>query len=164
MRRASGSIVANPVLVGAVTVLVVIVAGFLAYNANNGLPFVPTRELNIEIQSGSNLVNGNQVREGGFPVGVVESLNPPRLSAGSVGAMLKLKLDQKLGPVPQTAQFNIRPRSALGLKYVELTRGPSKVRYQGQVVTIPNYRDGATVPVRGEDPVTHQMRTNTRVQ
>ena len=35
----------TPCSSGAVTVLVVIVAVFLAYNANNGLPFVPTREL-----------------------------------------------------------------------------------------------------------------------
>ena len=28
-------------LVGAVTTLVIVVAVFLAYNANNGLPFVP---------------------------------------------------------------------------------------------------------------------------
>ena len=40
--RTAQSIIANPVLVGAVTLLVVIVAVFLAYNANNGLPFVPT--------------------------------------------------------------------------------------------------------------------------
>ena len=38
---------ANPVLVGAVTVLAVLVAVFLAYNANQGLPFVPTRELKV---------------------------------------------------------------------------------------------------------------------
>ena len=31
----------SPTLVGAVTVLIVILAVFLAYNANNGLPFVP---------------------------------------------------------------------------------------------------------------------------
>ena len=37
-----GSIAASPTLVGAVTVLVVVVAVFLAYQANNGLPFVPT--------------------------------------------------------------------------------------------------------------------------
>ena len=36
MSRRSTSIAANPVLIGAVTVLVVIVAVFLAYNANNG--------------------------------------------------------------------------------------------------------------------------------
>ena len=33
-RRPNASIVANPVLVGAVTTLVVLVAVFLAYNAN----------------------------------------------------------------------------------------------------------------------------------
>ena len=35
------SIAGNPVLIGAATVLVVIVAVFLSYNANQGLPFVP---------------------------------------------------------------------------------------------------------------------------
>ena len=45
MNRRSTSVAANPVLIGAATVLVVIVAVFLAYNANNGLPFVPTYKL-----------------------------------------------------------------------------------------------------------------------
>jgi tetratricopeptide (TPR) repeat protein len=36
---------ANPVLIGAVTVLIAIIAVFLAYNANTGLPFVPTRPM-----------------------------------------------------------------------------------------------------------------------
>ena len=35
--RAASSVFANPVLVGAVTVLIVIVAVFLSYNANQGL-------------------------------------------------------------------------------------------------------------------------------
>ena len=41
-RRGAGSIAANPVLIGAATTLVIVVAVFLAYNANSGLPFVPT--------------------------------------------------------------------------------------------------------------------------
>ena len=44
-RRATTAIVASPVLVGAVTPLVTVVAVFLAYNANNALPFVPTKTL-----------------------------------------------------------------------------------------------------------------------
>ncbi len=55
----------NRALVGATTVLVVIVAVFLAYNANNGLPFVPTTQLKVDVSNGSNLVQGNDVREGG---------------------------------------------------------------------------------------------------
>ena len=39
--RARRAIAGNPVLIGAATVLVVIVAVFLSYNANQGLPFVP---------------------------------------------------------------------------------------------------------------------------
>jgi virulence factor Mce-like protein len=124
-RRPSGSIVANPVLVGAVTVLVALVAVFLAYNANNGLPFVPTRELKVDISNASNLVRGNDVRQGGFRVGVVDDIKPIRLAGGGVGAQLVLKLDKGHGEVPTDSSATIRPRSALGLKYVELTRGRS---------------------------------------
>ena len=114
-RRGSASIVANPVLVGAVTTLVVIVAVFLAYNANNGLPFVPTRQLNVQISNGANLVKGNEVREGGFRVGVVEQMEPVRLPDGTVGAKLKLKLDKKVGALTVDTTVKIRARSALGL-------------------------------------------------
>src|SRR4051794_32944541 len=125
-RRGSASIVANPVLVGAVTALVVIVAVFLAYNANNGLPFVPTRGLNVQVDNGAELVKGNEVRSGGFRVGVVQDMKPVRLANGQVGALLKLKLDEKFGAVPVDSSVVVRPRSSLGLKYVELVRGTSK--------------------------------------
>ena len=50
----------------------VIVAVFLAYNANTGLPFVPTYELKAEVPNAANLVKGNDVRIGGTRVGVVD--------------------------------------------------------------------------------------------
>jgi virulence factor Mce-like protein len=123
--RRNSSIVANPVLVGAVTTLVVVVAVFLAYNANNGLPFVPTRVLNVQVDNGAELVPGNEVRSGGFRVGVVTDMEPAKLANGKVGAVLKLKLDQKFGAVPVDSKVIIRPRSSLGLKYVEFERGKS---------------------------------------
>ena len=122
--RAASSVFANPVLVGAVTVLVVIVAVFLSYNANNGLPFVPTTSLKVRFANGQNLVKGNEIRSGGFRVGVVEDMKPVQLSAGRVGAELKLKLDKTIGKIPEDSRWRIRPRSALGLKYLELDRGP----------------------------------------
>src|SRR3954453_1985224 len=125
-RAPAASIVANPVLVGAVTTLVVIVAVFLAYNANNGLPFVPTRSLRVQISNGAELVPGNEVRAGGFRIGVVDDMKPVRLANGRIGAELHLKLDKKIGPVPVDTTVEIRPRSALGLKYVEFTKGKSK--------------------------------------
>jgi virulence factor Mce-like protein len=128
---------ANPVLVGAVTVLTVIVAVFLAYNANQGLPFVPTRELKVDIADGSNLVAGNDVREGGYRIGLVSSLNPVELASGQVGAQLTLQLDQARGAVPADSRVSVEPRSLLGLKYVELIRGSSSRVFP----------DGGTLPI-----------------
>ena len=125
-RRPAGSIAANPVLIGAVTILVALVAVFLAYNANNGLPFVPTRQLKVDIANASNLVRGNDVREGGFRIGVVDDIKPIRLPGGAVGAQLILKLDKGHGKIPADSSVTIRPRSVLGLKFVELTRGRSR--------------------------------------
>ncbi len=77
-RRGTASIGASPVLIGAATVLVALVAVFIAYNANSGLPFVPTYDLNAELPSGGKLVKGNEVRVGGFRVGVVKDIKPKR--------------------------------------------------------------------------------------
>src|ERR1700684_3841727 len=99
-RRSQPSALANPVLVGAMTVLVIMVAVFLAYNANNGLPFVPTKQLKVDIASGSDLVPGNEVREGGFRIGLVSDLKPIALKTGQVGAQLTLQLNQAEGNVP----------------------------------------------------------------
>ena len=126
MRRRGQSIAGNPVLIGAVTTLVTVVAIYLAYNANNGLPFVPTYEHNVKVPNGSKLVEGNDVREGGFRIGVVEKISNTRGPNGAAGATLRLKLDQSAGPIPQDSTLVIRPRSALGLKYVEVTRGSSR--------------------------------------
>ena len=57
---------------GAVTLLVAIVAVFLSYNANSGLPFVPTYDLKAELPNAANLVAGNEVRIGGARVGVID--------------------------------------------------------------------------------------------
>jgi virulence factor Mce-like protein len=135
-RRNRASVVASPVLVGAVTTLVVVVAVFLAYNANAGLPFVPTTQLNVDLANGANLVPGNEVRSGGFRVGVVSAMRPVALPGGTVGARITLKLDRKVGAVPEDSRVTVRPRSALGLKYVELERGVSRRTLE----------DGATLP------------------
>jgi virulence factor Mce-like protein len=133
----SPSALSNPVLVGAVTTLVVLVAVFLAYNANNGLPFVPTRELKVDIASGSDLVPGNEVSEGGFQVGLVQSLKAITLPSGQVGAQLTLQLSEAHGRVPVDSTAEIRPRSVLGLKFVDLRVGGSRRVFA----------DGATMPI-----------------
>src|SRR5439155_15448903 len=118
MTRRAPTTVASPVLVGAVTILVTIVAVFLAYNANRGLPFVPTYDVKAELPSGGKLVKGNEVRTGGFRVGVVEDIAPKTVTVAgrqrSV-ALVKLKLDKTVEPLAVDTRLRVRPRSALGL-------------------------------------------------
>jgi virulence factor Mce-like protein len=120
------SIVASPVLIGALTMLVVIVAVFLAYNANAGLPFVPTFDVKAELEGGQNLVASNDVRVGGFRVGSVEKIEPGRnAQTGKAIAIVHMKLDKKIEPIPEDSRVYVRPRSNLGLKFVELSLGKS---------------------------------------
>ena len=125
-RTGAASIVANPVLVGATTMLVVVVAVFLAYNANNGLPFVPTKTLLAEAPNGAEVVKGVEVREGGYRIGIVDDLKPKRLPDGRVVAVLRLKLDDVASPFPADSRIIIRPRSPLALKIVQFERGKSR--------------------------------------
>ena len=140
-------------MVGAVTTLIVIVAVFLAYNANNGLPFVPVYRVSVEVPNAARLVNNNEVRIGGYRVGVVESIEPvadrttcrrplpatvrwPAQAAddtGGVAALLNLKLDKTAEPLPQDSIFRVRYRSAFGLKYLEIVRGNGEDAPEGYI-------------------------------
>lgn len=138
-RKGTASIVASPVLVGAVTTLIVIVAVFLAYNANNGLPFVPTYDVWAQLPNGAQLVKGNEVRVGGFRVGVVDKIVPqfdPRVH--KTIARIHMKLDKSVQPLSKDTTLVVRQRSALGLKYVEITPGHSAQ----------TYRAGDTIPLK----------------
>jgi ABC-type transporter Mla subunit MlaD len=145
VRRAGSSPLANPVLIGAVTILVVIVAIFLSYNANSGLPFVPTYQLNVDVPSAAQLVKGNEVRIGGSRVGAIADIRPKTLDNGRTIATLELKLDKAVEELPTDSTILIRSKSLLGLKYVEITRGDAEEGYEA----------GATVPLSAsrEQPV-----------
>ena len=144
MRNRSGltGVASSPVLVGAVTVLVVIVAVFLAYNANNGLPFVSTYNLNAEVPNADALVKGNEVRIGGVRVGIVNSVVPVQHADGSVAAILSLSLDKNVEPLPSNSTMIIRPKSALGLKYLQIVPGDSRKGFAA----------GETIPVSAARP------------
>jgi phospholipid/cholesterol/gamma-HCH transport system substrate-binding protein len=120
-----GTLAASPTLVGAVTVLVVVVAVFLAYQANQGLPFVPTYKLSAELPNAAAMVPGNEVRIGGARVGQINSIEPITQEDGSVSAKVDMELQQDLDPLPVDSTVVVRSRSALGLKYLELQRGTS---------------------------------------
>jgi virulence factor Mce-like protein len=142
-RRGVSSMAGSPVLVGALTVLVVVVAVFLSYNANKGLPFVPTYDLSAQLPNAAQLVQGNEVRVGGFRVGVVDAVSPKRQADGKTYATIHMKLDKSVEPLPVDSTLVVRARSALGLKYVQITPGDAKA----------GFRTGSTVPLSQAKPL-----------
>ena len=129
----------SPTIIGAITTLIVVVAVFLAYNANNGLPFVPVYRVSVVVPNAARLAPNNEVRIGGTRVGVIESIDAVRIptdggepettpvgpgqDTDGVVARLGLKLDKAASPVPVDSIFRIRYRSSFGLKYLDITRG-----------------------------------------
>ncbi|MFL5833029.1 MAG: MlaD family protein [Solirubrobacterales bacterium] len=144
MRNRSGlsGVASSPILVGAVTVLVVIVAVFLAYNANNGLPFVSTYNLKARVPNADALVKGNEVRIGGVRVGVVKKVVAVQTGDGKVAAELSLSLDKTAEPLPVDSTITVRPKSALGLKFLQVTPGDSNQGFEA----------GETIPVTSAKP------------
>ena len=141
-RRSRAALTASPVLVGAVTVLVTIVAVFLSYNANTGLPFVPTYDLKANLPNASQLVEGFDVRIGGARVGQVSKIEPMRRPDGTTYAQITMKLDKEIEPLPADSTVLVRPRSALGLKYLQIAPGTGEAGFTA----------GATVPIRQARP------------
>jgi ABC-type transporter Mla subunit MlaD len=123
--RRDASIAANPILIGAATLLVTIVGVFLAYNANNGLPFVPTYNVKVLVPDAAELVKGNDVRVGGKRVGTVAQIKAVKTASGRFASELDLKLEKAAQPLRSDTIVTVRPRSTLGLKYLELKPGHS---------------------------------------
>jgi ABC-type transporter Mla subunit MlaD len=127
----------NPILIGALTVLVTVVAVYLAYNATNGLPFVPTYSLHVQVGNAEELQHGTDVNLGGARVGVVSTVTAGRTRTGRAIALLNLKLYESVKPLPVDSRFDIRLKGSIGLKYLQITLGRAR---QG-------YRNGAIVPL-----------------
>jgi ABC-type transporter Mla subunit MlaD len=134
-RREPGML-SNPILIGALTVLATIVAVTLAYQANTGLPFVPKYTLYLQIRNASEVTRNAEVHMGGALVGTVTKVVPVRDAQGQPIALMTLKLNKDVQPLPVDSTFNVRLKGAIGLKYIDLTRGTSTQ----------TYKDGATVP------------------
>ncbi|MFL5883441.1 MAG: MlaD family protein, partial [Thermoleophilaceae bacterium] len=139
-KSATASLVSSPVLVGAVTVMVTLVAVFLAYNANEGLPFVPTYDIKALVPNAGGVTKDNEVRIGGSRVGVVKKITAQPTPSGAVG-VLHMTLDKRLSLRDDTA-LTIRPRSPLGLRYIQVVPGT-----KGKLVP-----QNGTLPLRDAQP------------
>ena len=139
MRRRTGresGMLSNPILIGALTVLAAIVAVTLAYQANNGLPFVPKYTLYLQMRNASEVTRNAEVHMGGALVGTVTKVTPVRDSAGNPVALLTLSLHKDVEPLPADSTFDVRLKGAIGLKYIDLTKGTSTRTYANNA-TVP---------------------------
>ena len=161
--RKRSSLAGSPLLIGAVTTLIVVVAVFLSYNATQGLPFVPTYNLKLVLPETSELQPNSQVRIAGTRVGVISSLTPHQNPAtGRVTAIADLKLEKGVEPLPADTQAVVQSTSSIGTKYLELERGTSQK----------TLKPGATIPVsQTREPVDlnqlfdmFNQRTRTAIQ
>lgn len=131
-----GQTASTPVLIGAVTVLVAIIAVFLAYNADNGLPFVPHYTVYVDFKNAAELTHGADVHLGGDLVGHVDNVAATRDKAGNPIAVATLALNKSIEPLPVDTRFVVRLKGAIGLKYLQVLPGSSRR----------GLADGATVP------------------
>jgi virulence factor Mce-like protein len=143
--RRRNSLAASPLLIGALTVLIAVVAVYVSYGANNGLPFTPTYNIKAELPEASGLEKGNQVRLFGRRIGIVSAIVPRQdPNTGKIAAIVSLKLEKHAGPLPADTTMEVESVSTIGLKYLELKRGHSPQ-------TIP---EGGTIPVsHSREPV-----------
>ena len=121
-----GSLAASPTLVGAVTVLVVVVAVFLAYQANQGLPFVPTYKLSAQLPNAEHPgARATRCGSAGIRVGQIKSVEPvtvndapcpndPTRQCTSDVAKVDMELNQDLKPLPENSTVIVR--SQLGAR------------------------------------------------
>src|SRR5205807_3797301 len=118
----------NPILIGTITILVVVVAVYLSYIAENGLPFVPTYNINVDVANASELVKNADVRIGGARVGQVLTITPEPATRQwpHPFARLGLSLERDLQPLPPDTRYQVRLASVLGGKYLEIIPGRSR--------------------------------------
>jgi virulence factor Mce-like protein len=132
-----GTPLTNPILVGTTIMVALIVGVFLSYNANKGLPFVKTFPLSVRVPDAAELVVGSEVRIGGFRVGQVNKITAePAQGKTPPYAQLTLALDGSIQGIPSDTRVQVRPRSLLGAKYVELDPGDAA-----------NVKPNATLPL-----------------
>jgi virulence factor Mce-like protein len=140
----------NPILVGTITMLVMIVAVYLSYIAENGLPFVPTYNVSVDVPNADELVKNADVRIGGVRVGQVLTITPEPASKSwpHPYAKLGLALQTSLEPLAPDTKYQIRLASVLGGKYLEILPGTS---------TKPGLPDGGTFTLSTNARANHNI-------
>jgi virulence factor Mce-like protein len=149
-RLRNPTVIGSPIVVGTLTIVVLAIAVYLSYIAENGLPFVPTYRVNVQVANADEVGKNADVRVGGARVGQVLTITPE--PANNVFphpyAQLGLSLERGLNRLPPDTHYQVRLASVLGGKYVELI--PGRVRTRG----VP---DGGTLTINANPALNHEL-------
>src|SRR5215469_10640313 len=105
-------------VIGVALLIVVLGASAFAF-ASVGLGGGPSHVLRISFASADGLVSGSDVLEAGAKIGYVSSIEPARTSA----ALVAVAIDDAHWPLHRGVTVDIRPKSLLGEKYVDIHDG-----------------------------------------
>jgi virulence factor Mce-like protein len=143
-------VLGSPILVGTLTIVVIAIAVYLSYIAENGLPFVPTYRVSVQVANADEVSKNADVRIGGARVGQVLSITPepPSSTWPHPYAQLELSLQRNVEPLPADTHYEIRLASVLGGKYLELI--PGRARGGG----VP---DGGTLALNAGPGLNHEL-------
>ncbi len=127
-RKSASGLFSNPILIGTITVLVVIIAVYLSYIAENGLPFVATYDVSVDVSDAAELTKNADVRIGGTRVGQVLTIRAETATRTwpHPFARLGLALNRNLDPLAPDTRYQVRLASVLGAKYLEILPGRLK--------------------------------------
>jgi ABC-type transporter Mla subunit MlaD len=149
-RSRNPSVLSSPILVGTITIIVLGIAVYLSYIAANGLPFVATYRVNVQVANADEVSKNADVRIGGARVGQVLTITPEPRSRNwpHPYAQLGLSLQRSAAPLPPDTHYTIRLSSVLGGKYVELYPGHSRA------AGVP---DGGTLTLNADTRLDHEL-------
>ena len=109
---------ASTLAIGAAAIVVLAIASVIGYRAADTVPGREYYNLQAEFTEADNLSNHYEVRIGGLRAGQV--LNP-RVKDGK--AVVDIRLDKKYQPLRSDSTVQVRLRSAIGVRYLEITPG-----------------------------------------
>jgi ABC-type transporter Mla subunit MlaD len=104
--------------IGLSSILIAAVLIYIGITAPNGTPGRGYYTLRAQFNRADNLVSHYQVRVGGRLIGQVLD---PRIEDGK--AIVDMQLYKDAGPLLSDTTVRVRPRSAIGLRFVDLTPG-----------------------------------------
>jgi phospholipid/cholesterol/gamma-HCH transport system substrate-binding protein len=137
------------------TVATLLVAGAVVAVAAPGRMSGSPHEFTITFPTASGLVSGSDVLEAGSKVGTISDIKPLQGDRAS----LTVSIDDDHWPLHQGLQADIRPKSLLGEKYVDLHDGAAKNPVYD--VNAPLNAGGDSVPVE-LDQFINSLDTDTR--